>query len=550
MTFDAGSRTDTAAGHMDTEVGGPMERSTTIDEGQAARPRADLHLRVDDPEIAFELLQHPEGAERDRFALAALRIGILALRQANGSVDAGRIHDEAEQLIANVRTLLAEQSTGLLERLAGTVSQYFDPETGLFGQRVERLICRDGELETVLRRHLEGETSSLARTMIQHVGENSPLLKSLSPTQSDGLLAQLRQATEQTLQAQQDHVVRQFSLDDPGSALSRLVVQITDSNGKLRRDLASDIQTVQKEFSLDSPDSALSRLVRQVDDTTKQVRTSLTLDDEASPLALLRKQVLGLMEEMKVANAAFYNEVRTTLAALQARRAEADRSNRRGMEFEAALSDLLSRQLRNSGDLLSAIGTTVGVIPRCKIGDFLIELGPESAAPGARIVIEAKEHGGYDLRKLVEELGQARENREAQVGVGVMSRATAPEHMETLTRIGSDIIVVWDRDDELTDVMLTAALSLARGLAVRERGQRNQVQAELSAIEDACRRIAKSVESLSEILTTAETVRTSGIKIHDRAQRLQDDLNKQLEVLRANVDGLKADARGDAAAAA
>lgn len=520
-----------------------------VPEREPTATAVDLYLRVCDPEIVADLQNQPDGAGRERFALAALRIGVLALRQASGSIDAGQIRDQAEQLVAEVRSLLLEQGNGLMDRLSGAIGQYFDPETGRFSHRVERLLCRDGELERMLQGYLDGEASSLARTLVQHVGENSPLLRQLSPNQSDGLLNQLRNAVELSLRQQQAQVLSQFSLDDPSSALSRLVTTLTDANGKLRGELAGDIQTVRREFSLDQPDSALSRLVRQVEETTKQVRVSLTLDDESSPLALLRKQVLSLMDEMRIANAEFYNEVRSTLAALQARRAASDRSNRRGMEFEEALAALLAEQTRHSGDLLSHVGTTTGLIPRCKVGDFVLELGPDSAAPGARIVIEAKEHSAYDLRRLVEELGQARENRGAQIGVGVLSRATAPEHMDLLTRIGPDIIVVWDRDDEVSDVVVTAALSLARGLALREGTRRSEVQAELLAIEDACRRIARGAQSLSDIMAAAETVRSGGVKIHEKAQRLRDELERQLDVLQQNLEGLKQGADVESAAA-
>ena len=48
-----------------------------------------LELRVDDHDTIRELLAFHEGEPRDRFALNALRIGVLALRQARGQIDAG-----------------------------------------------------------------------------------------------------------------------------------------------------------------------------------------------------------------------------------------------------------------------------------------------------------------------------------------------------------------------------------------------------------------------------------------------------------------------------
>jgi uncharacterized protein HemX len=135
------------------------------------------------------------------------------------------------------------------------------------------------------------------------------------------------------------------------------------------------------------------------------------------------------------------------------------------------------------------------------------------------------------------------------VGVAILSRATAPAGMEPLVRFGADIIVLWDRDDTTSDVLFTAALSLARALVVRERTQQERVQAEFTAIEDAVRRIAKAAESLSDIMTLSETVRSNGVKIHDRAERLRDEVDKQLELLRQNVEGLQ-QSSGDEAAAA
>ena len=44
--------------------------------------RLPLEITVEDADTIAELCQHAEGEERERFALSALRIGVLALRQA------------------------------------------------------------------------------------------------------------------------------------------------------------------------------------------------------------------------------------------------------------------------------------------------------------------------------------------------------------------------------------------------------------------------------------------------------------------------------------
>ncbi len=517
-----------------------------------AEPRAqgeglELALHVIDPEVLLELQRHDQGMPREQFALAALRLGVLALRQAAGSVDAERIRHEGERLVAEVRQLLTDHSGTLTGKLAGAIGQYFDPHTGDLPQRLDRLVRKDGDLEQVLGRYLDGETSALSRTLSSLVGESSPLFKQLSPGQSDGFLASVRQLIEAALQTQREHLLHQFSLDDKASALSRLVAEITGSNGLLRDELARDMDVVRKEFSLDHEDGALSRLVRRVDETTSQVRANLTLDVETSPLALLRRELLDVIGSLTKANEMFHLEVKSTLEAVQVRRAEAARSTRHGIEFEAALGIVLTEQLRHSGDLLEPVGTIVGRTPRCKVGDFVLTLGAESAAPETRIVIEAKDDRSFNLRKLLDEVAEARENRDAQVGIVVLSKTSASEDMEPLVRFGPDILVVWDRDDTASDVLLQAALSLARALVIRERAQQDRAQAEFAAIEDVARRIARAAESLAEIVTMAGTIRSHGEKIRTRAEKLQGDIEQQLAVLRDNLDGLKATAVAAAA---
>ena len=66
-----------------------------------------------------------------------------------------------------------------------------------------------------------------------------------------------------------------------------------------------------------------------------------------------------------------------------------------------------------------------GAISRCKKGDAVVTLGPESSAPDVRIVYEAKGDKSYTLKKALDELTVARENREATVGVFVFDRVAA-----------------------------------------------------------------------------------------------------------------------------
>jgi len=83
------------------------------------------------------------------------------------------------------------------------------------------------------------------------------------------------------------------------------------------------------------------------------------------------------------------------------------------------------------------------------------------------------------------ELQKARENRGAQVGVFVFSRQSAPEGMESLSRWGNDILAIWDANDAQSDVVFSAAISVARMIAVQCRKDSEETSADVMEMQAA-----------------------------------------------------------------
>src|SRR5580700_10996102 len=138
---------------------------------RAAQPVV-LTLEVSDPDILAELRRH-EGEDRDRFALAALRVGVLALRSAGAQIDAGSVREAGNALVSEVRELLSARATEMTERLSSTLTQYLDPQSGVLPQRLQALMRQDGELDRLLRAHVGADDSLLARSLSSHLGEGS-----------------------------------------------------------------------------------------------------------------------------------------------------------------------------------------------------------------------------------------------------------------------------------------------------------------------------------------------------------------------------------------
>jgi gas vesicle protein len=493
----------------------------------------EVRLAVTDPEVVAELARHVEGEARDRFAMSALRIGVLALRTATGQIDAGAIRHAGQALVGDVRELLSERATVLTKDLASSLAQYLDPKSGELARRVQALVQKDGEMDRLLGAHLGPEDSVLARSLAAHLGEGSAIFKMLSPSDANGLRAQLTKTLEDALGEQKKHILREFSLDHPESALSRLVLRVEATEKKIG-----------DQFSTDDDTSALSRLSKMLQATSDQVGKNLTLDDENSALSRLKRELLATIEDLAKKNVELQLQVRETLGRLEKGKDDAARTTLKGGIFEDALGELLRAEAQRAGDVFEATGNTVGAIKNNKVGDFVIELGTDSVAAHARVAWEAKEDQKYDMKRALDEVDEARRNRQAQVGVFVFSSKTAPEAFERFARHGNDIVVVWDADDASSDVLIRAAYSLARALCVRERKGADESRAAIDEIDRATRAVEKQIGYLEEIRKWAETVKSSGEKIGDRAQKMSADLAREVERLDQHIAALKTKGAG------
>lgn len=468
-----------------------------------------LHLEVSDPEVVAALVRFPEETERVRFALAALRVGVLAFGQASGALDGASIREAGRDLIARVERVLQAHAAETTGRVEADLKHYLDPSSGVLPTRVQALVQPGGELERVLRAHLSAEDSVLARSMARHIGQESPIFRMLSPDEADGLLAQLARRLETALGEQRKALLAQFSLDQP--------------------------------------DSALSRLVGRVDQSQARISADLSIDNEQSSLFRLKRELKAQVEELVARNREFQTEVRSTLAGLQARRDEERRSTRHGLVFEEALGSLLTAEAQRLGDICDPTGSRPGSIKNCKTGDFVATLGQESAAPGARIAWEAKEEQGRTLPSMLEEIDLARRNRDARFGVFVLSAASAPPELAPFARHGSDLVVIWNPEDSLTDIRVQAAYSVARALVVREAREAEEhaeIAAVAAGIYEATRAVEKRLNDLASIGTWAETVRSSGEKIAERARIMGEDVRRQVARLDEVVRVLRAGEAG------
>lgn len=541
----------------------PRKPVASVDDDTQSIP---LTLVVSDRETVAELLQRSDGRERDEYALAALRIGVLSLKHARGQIDADAVRREGEKLLNDLKSALDGSRDDIHTNLTNALREYFDPTNGRFEERVKRLIEQDGELEQVLQRQVGGSGSVLAATLAQHIGENSPLMKLLNPEEASGLVSSIRATVSSVIDEEQKRILGEFSLDNDQSALKRLVKELTEANGRLKTDLATEVGTVVQEFSLDKEDSALSRLVKRVEtaqatitkefsldedgsalsrlssvinDAKGSIDANLTLDNEASALFRLKRELVEILANHETKVQGFQTNVLSALESITAQRKESARSTQHGKDFEATACEVIEKEVQKAGDIPTKTGLTTGLIKNCKVGDLVVQLGGDCAAAGEKFVIEVKEKEGYSLIDALAEIDTARKNRGASVGLFLFSALTAPSGMDVLSRHGDDVLVVWDAQRIETDVVLRAGLSLAKALCVRKQRERDKDAGNWDEIDSAILAVEKEVVRLGQMKTWTDTIYSNSGKLQDEIRKMTGNLEKQVAALRESVETLK-----------
>ena len=382
-----------------------------------------------------------------------------------------------------------------------------------------------------MRQQVQDAQSSLSRVFDQFIGQNSQLVRMLDPTGENQLIAMLQETLDGVIRTQNQTILSQFTLDNKEGALVRFLAELTSRHGDLNSALSRDMQAIVAEFSLDKEDSALSRLVARVETAQRSLTLELSLDNEDSALKRLHRMLSDHNTVVLRQQSELAGRLDAALQSMNTRKAEAAKSTRHGVEFEAALGEHLRELVQASGDILQHTGNTTGLKPNCKVGDFVVTIGPEKDAAGAQIVIEAKESAACDLKTSLEEAHTARVNRQSEVCIFVHSTSTAHPGIEVFRRYGHDIVVKWNADDDALDAYLQAAMMVATALSVVASSHNKEDAASFEKIDKAIEKIRKSIEGCEEITRFATTSKGAAEKILERARVMQDGLAAQVQAI-------------------
>jgi hypothetical protein len=223
-------------------------------------------------------------------------------------------------------------------------------------------------------------------------------------------------------------------------------------------------------------------------------------------------------------------EIQRVTGREEGQKEEALHGSGKGMTFEDNVYGALAEMAKGYDDASENTQGTVGTIPRSKVGDAIVTLGPTCSAKGTRIVFEFKMDKGYKLKHSQDEMATARRNRSAQIGVMVFAEGYEPDEIGNFRRIGEDIFCTANAEglnNGEKPIFVEAAYQIARGMAVvaskKDTGGINieSLRSKIEALLALCERLA-------EIATKAQTVQNAGEAITKTVGSLQTEMKKQI----------------------
>lgn len=498
-----------------------------------------LHLSITDPEVVAALTDAGEGRDRQEFAQTALRIGVLSLKAARGTIDGGTIRNESERLLLTLEERLSSHREVLDEALGVRCGRTSTLQAAHSPSACSAWCARTASCPPSLPVRWKRLGARLTRCLRSTWAPTASYADCSAQRKATNSWAQCAGRSTPSFSCRAKRSPRSSRSTAPTVPLAASCENSRNATATWSANLGEKVSSVVGEFSLDNKDSALSRLVGRVESAQRQISAQFSLDNPESGLTCIVQRIERFEQAQTERTSQFETRVTTLLEKLVNRREESRRSTVHGNEFEALVGEQLQAHCVGSDEVFDSVGDTTGQIPRCKIGDFVVILGPDSAATGAAIVIEAKASGGYTLKSTLDEADQARRNRSASVCLFIHSARTAPAGLADLHRWGQDVVVVWDEDQPATDVRLKAAYMVAKALAVRAGQHDENEAASLAEMDAAIEAIRKQISGFEEIQTSATTVVNSGQRIFKRADLMSQEIERKLLILQEHTARLR-----------
>ena len=283
-------------------------------------------------------------------------------------------------------------------------------------------------------------------------------------------------------------------------------------------------------------------VICKIEDTVKaymkknslEILGQFSLDVEDSAISRLKDSIMTEMKELREYNGQFFTDLKGAMGFQSGKEEEAEKGTEKGREFEVALYDRVAEFGRNLGDQTEIVRSITGSIPRSKKGDYKLTLGDTSGAPGLNVAVEVKKEKGYRMKDAIDELKDARKNRDAVAGIFVFAESCAPSEVGNFLRIGNDFYVTVDDNDvysPTSTIYFEAAYNILRAVIISNTRSEEAESVDIDKVRAEVDSAVETVSRMSDLVTKAKTIKNSSIKIESVATDLKAQLEERLTMI-------------------
>lgn len=192
-----------------------------------------VNLVISDRNVLAYLAQFENEETQCEKALEALKVGVIALQSASPTLDTTVVQTHFAEMESSMQEYVAMFQKSIKDDL----KKYFESSDGVVPRSIADIFGEGGTLSRTFRAFFDPEDGRLGRLMQTHVGPESTFGKSLDPQNKQGVIAILEARVQELVEAKLDDVLKEFSLDQNGSAMSRLHGMLAESFERINRAL-------------------------------------------------------------------------------------------------------------------------------------------------------------------------------------------------------------------------------------------------------------------------------------------------------------------------
>lgn len=191
----------------------------------------DINLTITDLNVLSYLAQFSDEETQIEKVTEALKVGVIAIQSASPTLDTTIVQSHFSELDTQMR----ESLTTFQRDVKNNLTNYFEEGKGVVPKSIDDIFGEDGTLASTFQRFFDPDEGRLSQLMQTQIGPDSTLGKSLDPENKQGVIAVLEARVQELVEAKLDDVLKEFSLDEDNSAMSRLHGLVSDSFEKINR---------------------------------------------------------------------------------------------------------------------------------------------------------------------------------------------------------------------------------------------------------------------------------------------------------------------------